>query len=48
MNRRLQIPASAIRSPLLRTWLEALAHPYRQFQAHQLGEAWIRSLRGDA
>ena len=48
MTRRLQIPATAIRSPLLRNWLEALAHPYRQYQAHQLGETWIRSLRGDA
>lgn len=36
----------AAKTPKLREFLEAALHPYRQFQADRLGEAWIIEFRG--
>ena len=43
---RSEVPWDLIHRPKLREYLEACLHPFRQFQADQLGESFIQELRG--
>ena len=44
---RSEVPRDLIHRPKLREFLDACLHPFRQFQADMLGEAFIQELRGE-
>lgn len=44
---RSEVPRDLVHRPILRAYLEACMHPFRQFQADLLGETFIQGLRGN-
>lgn len=44
---RSEVPRGLVHRPILRAYLEACLHPFRQFQADLLGETFIQELRGN-